>query len=201
MAGSVINIIVQRWLRDLHDRVDPVLLRPQRAVHPRNPSQSHHLRGATLRVLTGLAWWTSFSPWPSPCRGVLTKHGPGCQPGSSEEPMRPSMKEAEVRSVLARELQIRSSTPTRAIAEFWIPLSNERADLVLAGRLFEAFEDQESDRRPAPAAAPGGRLRTRLQSLQRSVSRASSGQRLATATALVGCARLPWLRGRLSHHP
>lgn len=73
--------------------------------------------------------------------------------------MRPSMKEAEVRSVLARELQIRSSTPTRAIAEFWIPLSNERADLVLAGRLFEAFEikSQTDDllRLPRQVAAYG----------------------------------------------
>jgi hypothetical protein len=50
------------------------------------------------------------------------------------------MREAELRSRLVLQLGISSSTPTRAIPEFWIPVSHERADLVLVGRRLQAFE-------------------------------------------------------------
>ncbi len=50
------------------------------------------------------------------------------------------MREAAVRWTLARQLLSSSLTPSRAIPEFWIPVSQERADLVLVGRRIEAFE-------------------------------------------------------------
>jgi hypothetical protein len=50
------------------------------------------------------------------------------------------MRERELRSRLVLQLGTSFSTPTRAIPEFWIPVSHERADLVLVGRRLEAFE-------------------------------------------------------------
>jgi hypothetical protein len=50
------------------------------------------------------------------------------------------MRETELRSRLVLQLGTSSSTPTRAIPEFWIPVSHERADLVLVGRRLDAFE-------------------------------------------------------------
>jgi hypothetical protein len=50
------------------------------------------------------------------------------------------MREAELRSALERHLVAEGPEPARTIAEFWIPVSHERADLVVVGRWLYAFE-------------------------------------------------------------
>lgn len=50
------------------------------------------------------------------------------------------MREAELRSTLERHLATEGTEPARTIAEFWIPVSHERADLVVVGRSLDAYE-------------------------------------------------------------
>ncbi|MDA8397963.1 MAG: sce7726 family protein [Actinomycetota bacterium] len=69
--------------------------------------------------------------------------------------------EAAVRAALRDQELSSADGPTEALFEFWVPLSNERADLVVVGNAMKGYEiktDRDSLRRLPRQAAAYGRV-------------------------------------------
>ena len=69
--------------------------------------------------------------------------------------------EAIVRSALREQALSEADHPSEALYEFWVPLSNERADLVLVGKTMSGYEiktERDTLRRLPRQAAAYGRV-------------------------------------------
>jgi len=92
----------------------------------------------------------------------LALHSPECPRPESLVPNDPLVTtEAVVRQALRAQVLDRADHPAEAVYEFWVPLSNERADVVVIGRAMAGYEiktDRDTLRRLPRQAAAYGRL-------------------------------------------
>lgn len=86
---------------------------------------------------------------------------PGCLRPSSLDRGAVVATEAIVRSALRDQALSSADHPSEALSEFWVPLSNERADLVVVGKSMSGYEiktERDTLRRLPRQAAAYGRV-------------------------------------------
>lgn len=94
--------------------------------------------------------------------------------------------EAVVRHRLMCEALASSEQPSEAVCEFWVPRSNERADLVLINGEMSGFEIKTVTGHPQATPAPGCGVRPRVRSLHRRGGRAPCCRCSGNAARVVG---------------